>query len=310
MSERSVIVSLTGGLGNQLFQFAQALASNPNRIWILSSLGRPRSTNGKPDLLHFALPWNCVPVKKGDAPQFIQKVAGFMLRKGIQRRGLENFFIINVLLDSIANLILILYLKRRFTLSIGKGVGYSRIKNSKRQLLIGYFQHGRHLNNSEFFDQLRRLVPLEIPNDLSLLIAKAKLEKPIFVHYRLTDYLKEDTFGVPSANYYTSALRKLNARDRKIWVFSDDLEMAEDILPEEFASNAFFISEQSFNSAQWLQLFRYGKDFVIANSSFSWWGAALRFDCSGIVFAPTPWFKELPEPIDLIPNDWVRLGAE
>lgn len=308
MSHRRVIVSLTGGLGNQLFQFAQGLAIKPDQLRILSSLGKPRTTNGKPDLLHFTLPTNCVPIEKGSAPKVIQKIAGYVLRKGIYRRRFEDYFVVNALIDLVSYLILILYMKQRFILTVGEGVGYSKLKRGKKQLLIGYFQHGNHLSDVEVVGKLRSLVPSEMTKKLMDLIEKAKRESPIFVHYRLTDYLKEDSFGIPSASYYTKALKKLNGANRSIWVFSDDIEMARGMFPEEFASRAYFVSQEDLTPAQSLQLFRYGSDYVIANSSFSWWGAALRIDTAGVVFAPYPWFKNLPEPVDLIPKGWERLA--
>jgi len=52
---------------------------------------------------------------------------------------------------------------------------------------------------------------------------------------------------------------------------------------------------------------RHGKDYVIANSSFSWWAATLRFDRSARVIAPQPWFLGQEEPKDLIFSNWGRM---
>ena len=107
MSSRITIVSLTGGLGNQLFQFAEALAADPDRVYILASLGMPRITDGKPDLLHFALPENSMFLERKEAPKFIKKVGGYMLRKGIERRGIERNWFINSVLNLALHLLAI-----------------------------------------------------------------------------------------------------------------------------------------------------------------------------------------------------------
>jgi hypothetical protein len=55
---------------------------------------------------------------------------------------------------------------------------------------------------------------------------------------------------------------------------------------------------------------RLGHGFVIANSSFSFWGAMLANRSEDIdVVAPEPWFSGMPEPRDLIPPNWLREKA-
>jgi hypothetical protein len=46
---------------------------------------------------------------------------------------------------------------------------------------------------------------------------------------------------------------------------------------------------------------------IIANSSFSWWGAWLNPDPNKIVIAPRKWFADAPDTADLIPENWIRL---
>jgi hypothetical protein len=49
---------------------------------------------------------------------------------------------------------------------------------------------------------------------------------------------------------------------------------------------------------------RYGSSYIIANSSFSWWGAYLRKNQNAPVYAPNKWFKGMDDPDQLLPPDW------
>jgi hypothetical protein len=55
---------------------------------------------------------------------------------------------------------------------------------------------------------------------------------------------------------------------------------------------------------------KYGSAYVIANSSFGWWAAYLKKDKNARVFAPSPWFANLPEPCDLFPPEWILTPSD
>jgi hypothetical protein len=57
-----------------------------------------------------------------------------------------------------------------------------------------------------------------------------------------------------------------------------------------------------------LVLMSFGKAIITANSSFSWW-AAVSGNRTKKVIAPIPWFKNLDEPKDLIPGNWLRIKS-
>jgi hypothetical protein len=62
--------------------------------------------------------------------------------------------------------------------------------------------------------------------------------------------------------------------------------------------------EESFKDMQLMSLCRH---HVIANSSFSWWGAWLNASPEKLVIAPKSWFRNGNNDCDLIPDEWVRL---
>ena len=91
------------------------------------------------------------------------------------------------------------------------------------------------------------------------------------------------------------------------FIFSDDLDWAKDNL--NFIENKTFIRLESYISDhEEMYLMSQCKYNIIANSSFSWWGAWLNQDSDKKVIAPKKWFNgSVLDPKDLIPNSWVRL---
>jgi hypothetical protein len=52
---------------------------------------------------------------------------------------------------------------------------------------------------------------------------------------------------------------------------------------------------------------RLGEGYVIANSTFSWWGAYLSRSSNPLIIAPRPWFSKVESPRDLIPDSWLTI---
>lgn len=302
---------LTGGLGNQLFQISAALSQIRNSddlILVDTKLGNPRSTAGKPDLLHFEL-LNQVVEFDSNPSVFMKKVAGFLLRMGIFPRGMERNYGISWSLCRIGEFLLSLHFRKKINLRLSSDVGFCEISSAHNPLLLGYFQSYRYLEQIASPNSLMTIIPRAMSSKLNLLIELAKNEQPIFVHYRFQDYLVEKNFGIPGIQYYRECLEKFHVGKRRIWVFSDDQQLAKQTMPQEYASQTFFVDDEGLTPAEILHLFRYGTDYVIANSSFSWWGASLTFSPTAKVMCPSPWFFGMPEPRDLISPSWTRVSA-
>jgi len=131
-----------------------------------------------------------------------------------------------------------------------------------------------------------------------------------FFHVRRGDYLRPDyfeKFGICPADYYHRALEILRAwvPGVKVFVFSDD--------PGWVRANA--IGGAGAEVVDWnaaaperdLALMRACNHAVIANSSFSWWGAWLGEGPESIIIAPKTWFKAVPEYRDIVPARWMRI---
>lgn len=152
------------------------------------------------------------------------------------------------------------------------------------------------------------MINQEGPDLLSLRL-EAESIAPVIIHIRRGDYKAETTFGLPGEKYYRSAidLINLNHSHHPIWVFSDDVNEAREVLSWLPSERVKYISDVDEQSAASLMAMRLGCAYIIANSTFSWWGAFLSEARNPLVIAPEPWFSGQKEPTLLIPKDWIRI---
>jgi hypothetical protein len=195
---------------------------------------------------------------------------------------------------------------------VSTGIGYERgIENVwGKATLKGYFQTWKYVRALEQKSDLR----LKIKNPsiwFTRLIAIAEESAPIMIHVRQGDY-RDDVnsfIGVLGPNYYKNAISEVRATgiNSSIWVFSDEIESAKKLLSFHDDENVFWIvAPEGTDPAEELAIMQFGGAHIIANSTFSWWGAYLSRSTK-IVIAPGSWFKDLEEPLDLIPPEWKRI---
>jgi hypothetical protein len=97
-----------------------------------------------------------------------------------------------------------------------------------------------------------------------------------------------------------------NKKQAHFFIFSDDLDWAERKL--DFINNKTFIRlESDIPDYEEMNLMSQCKHNIIANSSFSWWGAWLNTNEDKVVVAPKLWFAKNIDTKDLLPDDWVSL---
>lgn len=135
----------------------------------------------------------------------------------------------------------------------------------------------------------------------------------VSLHVRRGDYVSDArthaALGVCSLDYYRVAVRYIVDRveEPEFFVFSDDIAWAQANL--ELDHPCHYIDHnrgaESYNDMRLMSLCRH---HIIANSSFSWWGAWLNPRADKIVVAPARWFAGGNRVVDdLIPSGWVRL---
>jgi hypothetical protein len=155
---------------------------------------------------------------------------------------------------------------------------------------------------------------MKLPNksdSLAKFVDIAKIEMPIIVHVRLGDYKMEKLFGIPERVYYQNAISDLTERypKSKLWIFTDEEESAKEVIPKIFADQARWILDVDGSSATTFMAMRLGRAYVIANSTYSWWAAALSQASDSDIIVPDPWFRFEKEPLELVPALWRRMSA-
>ena len=131
----------------------------------------------------------------------------------------------------------------------------------------------------------------------------------VSIHIRRQDYLspkyKSGFGGICTLDYYKNAVKFISNQinDPLFLVFSDDIEWCRKNLQ---LDNSMFIDwNTGDNSWQDMLLMSNCKHNIIANSSFSWWGAWLNPNPEKIIIAPRIWWNGLKD--DIVPDEWVRL---
>jgi len=174
----------------------------------------------------------------------------------------------------------------------------------------GYFQSSDYFNTIK--DKIRSnfiFPPLDDENcRISELI---KSTNSVSIHVRRGDYLKQDSsYNVCGLNYFKNAINYIEKHISQptFFVFSNDIDWCKNHLGnnKEFVYVNHNIGKNSFRDMQLMSLCKHN---IIANSTFSWWGAWLNSYKEKIVCAPEFWF--LPDfSGDVIPNTWIKISVK
>lgn len=276
-----------GGLGNQLFQYAtaRALADAAGTELLLDTRLAPPGNHWAYGLHHFNIRAG-VAVDAELPPAKAQR-----LRYGLWRAFGRS---------------------PRFVRERGLGYDPALMKRRGDLYLHGYFQA------QEYFAQIEQ----SLRGDLSFVEPatglNAELQQQIIaapsvsVHLRRGDYVSEagSTHGTCDAAYYDRALDHLanaSGQELKAYVFSDDPVWAREHMKLRFETQ--YVGHNGPQQAhEDLRLMASCTHHVIANSTFSWWGAWLNPEPAKCVVAPVQWFRtdKLSNP-DIIPKNWHRV---
>ncbi|MFH0816512.1 MAG: alpha-1,2-fucosyltransferase [Methanobacteriota archaeon] len=180
--------------------------------------------------------------------------------------------------------------------------------------LDGYWQSEKYFNGIR--DTIREDFTFKTEPDPSneKMLEQIRRSNSVCLHVRRGDYVADQItnrfHGTCGLDYYREAANSIKARvpDAQFFVFSDDLDWASANMNLDGRSTIVGVNGTD-KGVDDMRLMSNCKHFIIANSSFSWWGAWLSKNPGKIVCAPKRWFREADEG-DIIPESWVRIEGD
>lgn len=177
--------------------------------------------------------------------------------------------------------------------------------------LDGYWQSYKYLKNHE--QDIREIYTFskpEDPNNLDFL-KQIHESNSVSIHIRRGDYLKpgiKEVHGNLGLEYYQAAIDAINSKvqSSKFFIFSNDINWVKKSL--DFGTDQVVYIDNNNPGHLDMYLMSQCKNNIMANSSFSWWGAWLNQNPSKVVIAPQKWFATPNKDTqDLCPTNWIRI---
>lgn len=190
---------------------------------------------------------------------------------------------------------------------------WPKIKNVPRDCyLVGYWQSDKYFQSIEHIIRTDFIFKSHLKGLNSKLAEQISHNNSVSLHVRRGDYVENKktnaTHGSCSLDYYRKAIQLVSSKIPlpHFFIFSDDISWAKKNLklyfPHTYVDNNS--GAESYNDMHLMSLCQ---NHIIANSSFSWWGAWLNPNKEKIVVAPNQWFLNKNDVADLFPQGWYRL---
>lgn len=309
-----LIVNLKGGLGNQMFQYATGLdlirqieqnkknyhseqIRQLKTVFLLdiSGYSDPRVVKSNTprtfDLKHFNITAQIADFEK---IQLVKYPTGIWSKicRGLNKKIFRNFY------QDYHPQLLEKHIKKML---LGQNV-----------YLDGFFQSEKNFINS----RSKILEEFELrdehkTNTVKNLAEQISLTESVSIHIRRGDYANNSTtkkyHGLCPISYYSTAIKMITdiKKYSNFYIFTDDLNWVKENLKIE--QKKIFISGQNLTSQQELFLMSKCKHNIIANSSFSWWGAWLNQNQNKIIIAPEKWTIKNNNHPNILPKDWIEI---
>ena len=293
-----IIVKLFGGIGNQMFQYAFGRALSLKHqvelkldISVLSDKTNKEISDRDFELEAFGIKATIA------SKEEIKKFSSGKMKKAIDLVSLSVPF------------------KRDFFYLREPGFGFFRnaLKAPANSYVDGYWQSEKYFMNirpvllKEFFP----VNPLSEKSKKT--VEKIKSVNAVSIHVRRGDYysnmVNAKYTGICTEPYYMTAIEKISAKikDPFFFIFSDEPDWFKKNIkmkfPVEYIEHN--TGRQSYEDMFLMSLCRHN---IIANSSFSWWGAWLNQNAEKNVIAPAKWFNDDSKKIsDLLPSTWIKI---
>ena len=303
MKKVFLTIHCQGGLGNQLFQFIIGyILAKKNKINLRINIESFNSYDRQYELDKFP------EVHKLNIPKIKNNYIFFKI-----------FFYLN---SKLYKILKILEIYKHINFFFFKKIEFEKSpfifngdllkkKIVKNVSVIGFFQSEKYfINYKKIVLKLFRFPKIKdklVQKHLNLI----KNKNSVAIHIRRGDYLNNlkarHFHGILGENYYKKSINfiKKKLKNPIFFIFSDDIELVKKTLP--FFNNKKYIFTNAKSSINDLYLMSNCKHFIIANSTFSWWGAWLSKNKHKIVCAPKRWVRARISTPDIIPENWIKI---
>jgi hypothetical protein len=280
-----IISKILGGLGNQMYQYAiaKSIAVKNNDSFKLDVSGFESYS------LHNGYRLNLFNID-GDVATH-EDIVSLKGHSTVVHKVLKKLNIYKV--DTF-------YREKEITLFDKEVFNYSDL------YLDGYWQ------NELYFQDIRDILLTEftlkdgISKSMISIQEQIENSESVSIHVRRGDYLNHPDVGVLDVDYYKRAVKLIAERVKSptFFVFSNDIQWCKDNFT--FIDKCHFL-EEGGTELDDMTLMSKCSHNIIANSSFSWWGAWLNNKSNRIIIAPKKWMAINPNNYKWASRDWLEL---
>lgn len=299
-----IIVRLRGGLGNQLFQYAMgrslSVINNGNLLIDISAYTHNQEPNPLLGIRQLGLSHFNIAGKFINYPEYLNKsrLNRLIYKYVMAMDAKKPYYLRHHIIEPNENHFI-------FDENLYKRKIHDYV------VLEGYWQ------TEKFFLNISELLRTELtvnsaPDEANTLLAKTiQATNSVCIHVRHGDNARSSSpgLGVLPLAYYNQAVSLLNKKisNPHYFIFSDDHEWTKNFV-NSFNPITFVDINNDIQNYEDLRLMSMCKHHIIANSTFSWWGAWLANQPGQIVYTPRRYYQSLDRPNpDLYPESWHTL---
>lgn len=291
-TNKTVVIKLKGGMGNQMFQYAfgKALEESAERA-------------GNPIDLLFDTTAYTNPGKKDTLRPYLLPVLNTHARVASDKIALQTrnpYGIISKIL-------------RRVSAKLKpENSGYfdpSLLQPPYKNYYEGYWQSEKYF--LPIAERIRREFTLRHPLGRPAQVMYERIvsdPNAVSIFYRRADYVGHKMFDIGEQEYQQRAITRMHELipGCRFYVMSDDIEWVKE--NAELPADSVFVSSKEIPPQEEQRLAAVCKHHIIPNSTFAWWGAWLDQSPDKIVIAPRDWVRGNSDEFrDIIPEDWLRV---
>lgn len=166
------------------------------------------------------------------------------------------------------------------------------LQSSRQEIRIrGNMQSYQLVREAQKLGAPKTLAPKQFSVQVLQILKEIEGDSPVAFHLRLKDYGSINQITEFLENYYLKALNIVNkSTEPKIWIFTDEIELAKLLIPMTIQKQVVrYVEPELFTDVETLYILSKCKAIVTANSTFSYWAGI--FSKSDLIIAPYPFFK-------------------